>query len=264
MSDMRIMAKVNELGLNLELDSNTPGDGACFFWAVLQQLRRKEIYPLLRPELKELADTNDAATLRMRVCNFGLHSPVIQQNKKDLIYNTDGETWDEYWKNMKKVSKWASGAVLRTTAVFLQMNIKLVETVFSNKKAPFLTSYGTFDTAAASACVDLFIGLDHRFHFQSLLPVTGANPAPATAPTPLSIMTVAPSVSEDPAIFPAGKQQTISKAEEQSKKRKASEDNCADLLQADKDITLVCGGQTFKAHCVILSASSPVFRQMIR
>ena len=59
MSDMRIMAKVNELGLHLELDSKTPGDGACFFWAVLQQLRRMEIYPLLRPELKELADTNE-------------------------------------------------------------------------------------------------------------------------------------------------------------------------------------------------------------
>ena len=114
---LRIMAKVHELGLDLELDSKTPGDGACFFWAVLQQLRRKEIYPLLRTDLKELADTNDAATLRMRVCNFGLHSPVIQQNKKDLIYDTDEETWDEYWKNMKKVSKWASGAVLRTAAV---------------------------------------------------------------------------------------------------------------------------------------------------
>ena len=207
MSDMRIMAKVNELGLHLELDSNTPGDGACFFWAVLQQLRRREIYPHLRPDLQELADTNDAASLRQTVCNFGLQSSVIHQNKKDLIDHTDGETWDEYWKNMKQVSKWASGAVLRTTALFLQMNIKLVETVFSNKKAPFLTSYGTFDTAAASACVDLFIGLDHDLHFQSLLPVTGANPAPATAPTPLSIMTVAPSVSEDPAIFPAGKQQ---------------------------------------------------------
>ena len=209
MSDMRIMAKVNELGLHLELDSITPGDGACFFWAVLQQLRRREIYPHLRPDLQELADTNDAASLRQTVCDFGLESPIIRQNKKDLIDHTDGETWDEYWKNMKQVSKWASGAVLRTTAVFLQMNINLVETVFSNKKAPFLTSYGTFDTAAASACVDLFIGLDHDLHFQSLLPVTEANPAPGTSPTPFSIMTTAPSVSEDPAIFLAGKQQVI-------------------------------------------------------
>ena len=163
------MSKVHELGLHLELDSKTPGDGACFFWAVLQQLRRKEIYPLLRPDLKKLADTNDAATLRMRVCNFGLQSPVIHQNKKDLIDHIDGETWEEYWRDMKEVSKWASGAVLRTTAVFLQMNINLVETVICHKKAPLMTSYGTFDVPSASPCVDLFIGLDHGIHFQSLL-----------------------------------------------------------------------------------------------
>ena len=205
---LRIMAKVHELGLDLELDSKTPGDGACFFWAVLQQLRRKEIYPLLRPDLKELADTNDAATLRMRVCNFGLHSPVIQQNKKDLIYDTDEETWDEYWKNMKKVSKWASGAVLRTAAVYLQMNINLVETVICHKKAPLMTSYGTFDATRSSACVDLFIGLDHDLHFQSLLPTTAANspqkmPSDDTGTTASTSSSILTATALSPAVSPA-------------------------------------------------------------
>ena len=205
---LRIMAKVHELDLDLELDSKTPGDGACFFWAVLQQLRRKEIYPLLRPDLKELVDTNDAATLRMRVCNFELHSPVIQQNKKDLIYDTDGETWDEYWKNMKKVSEWASGAVLRTAAVYLQMNINLVETVICHKKAPLMTSYGTFDATRSSACVDLFIGLDHDFHFQSLLPTTPANspqkiPSDDTGPTASTSSSILTATALSPAISPA-------------------------------------------------------------
>ena len=38
-------------------------------------------------------------------------------------------------------------------------------------------------------------------------------------------------------------------------------------LRNDKDfydVSLVCGGETFKAHRVILAACSPAFRDMIR
>ena len=39
-----IMQKVLELGLDLTLDVETPGDGACFFHAVIQQLSQHGLY----------------------------------------------------------------------------------------------------------------------------------------------------------------------------------------------------------------------------
>jgi len=38
------MQKVLELGLDLTLDVETPGDGACFFHAVIQQLSQHGLY----------------------------------------------------------------------------------------------------------------------------------------------------------------------------------------------------------------------------
>lgn len=40
----RIMQKVLELGLDFTLDVETPGDGACFFHAVIQQLSQHGLY----------------------------------------------------------------------------------------------------------------------------------------------------------------------------------------------------------------------------
>ena len=40
----RIMQKVLELGLPFTLDVETPGDGACFFHAVIQQLSQQALY----------------------------------------------------------------------------------------------------------------------------------------------------------------------------------------------------------------------------
>ena len=39
-----IMQKVLELGLDFTLDMETPGDGACFFHAVIQQLSKQALF----------------------------------------------------------------------------------------------------------------------------------------------------------------------------------------------------------------------------
>ena len=39
-----IMQKVLELGLDFTLDVETPGDGACFFHAVIQQLSKQALF----------------------------------------------------------------------------------------------------------------------------------------------------------------------------------------------------------------------------
>ena len=166
-SSQRIMAKVRELGLALKLDARTRGDGACFFWAVLQQLRRKEIYPTLSPDLRHLVDTNNALVLRQKICQFSLKSPLVRAELKD---HTENKPWDRYWTDMLKHHKWTDGAVLRTTALYIGMSISLVDTEISNKIEPFLTLSPTFDKSGVQPRSALFIGLDHDLHFQSLLP----------------------------------------------------------------------------------------------
>ena len=43
-ASLAIMQKVLELGLDFTLDVETPGDGACFFHAVIQQLSKQALY----------------------------------------------------------------------------------------------------------------------------------------------------------------------------------------------------------------------------
>ena len=43
-SSQAIMQKVLELGLDFTLDVETPGDGACFFHAVIQQLSKQALF----------------------------------------------------------------------------------------------------------------------------------------------------------------------------------------------------------------------------
>ena len=97
-SSQRIMAKVRELGLSFQLDEKTPGDGSCFFWSVLQQLRRKEIYPTLRPDLRKLVDNNNALELRRAVCRFSLSSPLVQEKRVYLEAANNNVPWERYWR----------------------------------------------------------------------------------------------------------------------------------------------------------------------
>ena len=168
----RIMAKVRELGLSFQLDEKTPGDGSCFFWSVLQQLRRKEIYPTLRPDLRKLVDNNNALELRRAVCRFSLSSPLVQEKRVYLEAANNNVPWERYWSTMLTPDKWADGAVLRTTALFLGMNIRFVETFYSEKDFPFYSMLTTFDESCEEATPDIYIGSDHHFHFQSILPLS--------------------------------------------------------------------------------------------
>ena len=58
----KIDKKIKELQLPLKMDKPTPGQGNCFFQAVMQQLGREEI------ELKNVY--TDHKVLRKCVCDF--------------------------------------------------------------------------------------------------------------------------------------------------------------------------------------------------
>ena len=166
---LRIMAKVQEFGLPLKLDSKTPADDSCFFWSVLQQLRRDEIYTKLGPDIRQLVDSYSALTMRQRICQFGLTSPAIKDIFAELDYPLK-----EYWNEMRRPSKWADEPTVRTTAIFLGIPISIVETVMSTKDNPLLV-YPCLLNRPEESSLQLFIGNDHDFHYQSLLPTESTN-----------------------------------------------------------------------------------------
>ena len=166
---LRIMAKVQEFGLPLKLDSKTPADDSCFFWSVLQQLRRDEIYPKLGPDIRQLVDSYSARTMRQRICQFGLTSPAIKDIFAELDYPLK-----EYWNEMRRPDKWADEPTVRTTAIFLGIQISIVETLISTKDNPLLV-YPCLLNRPEESSLQLFIGNDHDFHYQSLLPTESTN-----------------------------------------------------------------------------------------
>ena len=72
-----LTGKINEFGLHLRVDDITPGKGNCFFIAVIQQLRRQDIYCNLPGQLKKMADEWDHLALRRAVCTFAKSSPDV-------------------------------------------------------------------------------------------------------------------------------------------------------------------------------------------
>ena len=95
---MMLKGQVNKFGLNLKLDDVTPGEGNCFFIAVLQQLRRPEIYSTVSRSLKQMADTWDHLALRKAVCSFAKSSPEVAARRELIIYAMyDVKPWDTFW-----------------------------------------------------------------------------------------------------------------------------------------------------------------------
>ena len=75
---MEIMKTVRALGLPLKLDKLTEGQGNCFPIAIIQQLRRPEIYEQLKLKVKTLTRIQDGhKALRFYVVKFIIESEQI-------------------------------------------------------------------------------------------------------------------------------------------------------------------------------------------
>ena len=129
---MRVLKKV---GLtSFTLDSVTPGDGACFMTATLQQIRRnKETYP---NQIQTMAENLDQFTLRKAVKSFvnsSIH-PIIL-NLKSMFSDATGMTWNFYWSNKYMLKNvlgseeqwtWADHHFIQFTAWFIARDIMIV------------------------------------------------------------------------------------------------------------------------------------------
>ena len=109
-----IMQTVNTLGLPFKLDQLTEGQGNCFPIAILQQMKRPEIFSQLKLGKKMMLKARSPVKiLRLNVKRLitisECQNTYVERLKKYYI-ETDGIvkgiSWDEYWTDMNKDRTW--------------------------------------------------------------------------------------------------------------------------------------------------------------
>lgn len=168
----------NEVDDMFMLDQLTRGKGNCFMVAMMQQLRREEVYERSRPDIKEVAASMNHRIFRVRVYDWvkkHLNHPKInsmremyeldQAIRRDLGEET--RSWNDYWNNMLKDGIWADQCFVQASALFLNMDIWIMDTTCTKKK-PYFPVEGNLEDSEFTTDV-LYLGLAHESHYQSLL-----------------------------------------------------------------------------------------------
>ena len=88
-----------------------------------------------------------------------------QDIKRDLGEET--KTWDDYWNHMLKDGIWADQWFVQATALFLNMDIWIMDTTCTKEK-PYFSVEGNLEDGEYTTDV-LYLGLAHESHYQSLL-----------------------------------------------------------------------------------------------
>ena len=129
-----IMNTIHRLQLPLKLDQLTEGQGNCFPIAIIQQLRRPEIFSQLRPKPKRLPQhKNGHATLRSDVLQFIMKSKVpriaeFQAKYEETDGTVNGKTWHQYWEMMATDRTWVDYWFVQAVAWYLQLDIWIIAT----------------------------------------------------------------------------------------------------------------------------------------
>ena len=124
-----IMQTVMALGLPLKLDELTEGLGNCFPIAILQQLRRPEIYKQLEVSKKSRTrNPRGPKALRHLVRTFitkSEHPNVarFQTQYDEFEGKIRGESWGEYWTRLSKDKVWVDYWIVQATAWYLRLDL---------------------------------------------------------------------------------------------------------------------------------------------
>ena len=162
----RIMEGVRraQLPLTLPLDDITEGDGNCWFRAVCSQCQRPDVNA--DDDVKHL----DHEGMRKKICNFMRKSllPCVHEFKRNWYQSYLGD-YDQYWKDMSEVGKWADGPVIQATAWCLGRRIYVVSEQ-ANLDDPFLIFSGNWD-GSDRPCdgAPLWLGHLTGVHYQTLM-----------------------------------------------------------------------------------------------
>ena len=176
----KIMEHVRRHCLGYKLDELTRGLGSCFMIAVLQQINRPEVFRQATSEVQTIAQTLDHKRLRKCVKEYIQH--LLETGHQKVIgmkefYNVDkiareavGEkvkTWEDYWKNMEREVVWADSWFIQSTAWYLNMEIKIIDTAGNDDRPYYFIDADIDDLGFYNET--LCLGLVTNTHYQSLL-----------------------------------------------------------------------------------------------
>ena len=166
--------------LPLRLDSDTPGDGNCFSWAVIQQCQRCSVKEFLRRQGKKITTF---MKLKEDVRQFVLsnqHHPSVRGLKasfeqKQGVRFQEGKTtrgWSTYWKDMLKNGEWADDTFVQATALYLSLDIFLVIADSATFDRPFAQISGDIESREVGlpGRPTILLGYISDKHYQSLIP----------------------------------------------------------------------------------------------
>ena len=138
------MKVVEETESNLELDDLTAADGNCMITAIIQQLKRVDIYPHLSAQIKKIIEgtiTLDMVSqVRCTVQQFVMENiadPAIQTISGGL----EG-TWEDYWIKMSQNGVWGDEIFLHCIARLLKVDIFVISRS-STEAMPYIVVSGS-------------------------------------------------------------------------------------------------------------------------
>merc|ERR1711963_764104 len=128
-----MMRTIPGLQTEFKLDQITLGDGACFYTAAIQQLRRPEVHERLSTLNRTLCKSADPRSFKSMVRRFILkcRHQVVEDIKTNFANFMDGMSWDQYWsiKYIMRPDVWVDEVFLRATAWFLQLDIVIHQNI---------------------------------------------------------------------------------------------------------------------------------------
>ena len=113
--------------------------------ALMQQLRREDIYHKARTEIKQLARTLDHREFREHYNN-----------------SAEPKTWDQYWNDMLGVT-WADHHFIVASAYYLEFNIEIITTSATEEHPSFTIPCNLPEKDT------LWLGNITDLHYQSIL-----------------------------------------------------------------------------------------------
>ena len=171
----RILFNARACNLNVDLDKITPGLGNCWYYAVIQQINRPEIYPLIDVNIRNL----NHFQLRHNVSCFidRIHNTcaAINQYKINCLSTNPNFSWEKYFDEQSTNGNFADEIFIMATAVFIGIDIH-VNSQRCNCIHPvnIISKFALWgedieDNYTISDRPYLLIG-HHAEHFQSLIP----------------------------------------------------------------------------------------------
>ena len=135
-----ISQTMKNLGISYKLDRMTNHDSDSFLVAIMQQLRREDIYDLLEEDIKNLADEMKPWNLRGKILEFIKSSESDQLKILKINFEKEGPketTWETFWKERRNRECLPSIWFIEAAAMCLQMDMIFV-TIAEEKGLQYL------------------------------------------------------------------------------------------------------------------------------